>query len=128
MQLSKTKLNKLVEKQMLAMFSQTIADFQKPEEAEIFLRDFLSKTERISLAKRLITAFFLEKGQSYSFIKKKIKVSSATIANIDKTMRKKSQGFILAFQKIEAEKWASQTTKKIKTFVKNIIGEKKKSD
>ena len=55
-------------------------------------------------------------------IKETLKVSSATIANIDKMMTKNSDGFTLAFKKIEAEKWASQTVKKISQFVKSAVG------
>jgi len=103
------------------MFYQTIADLQNAAETEIFFRDFLSKMEQMSLAKRLMTAYFLTKGESYNFIKKKLKVSSATIASIDKTMKKNKQGFSLAFQKIEAENWAKETTIKINQFIKKIV-------
>lgn len=120
MQLSKLKLNTNIEKQMFETFYQAIADIGNKSETEIFLKDFLSKVERIKLAKRLMVAWSLEKGKSYDFIKENFKVSSATIASVDKMMTKKSAGFSLIFRKIEAEEWASKTAKKITEFFQSI--------
>ena len=120
MQLSKSKLNTTVKKQMFEIFYQTIADLKGPEEAKIFINDFLTKIESTALAKRLMIALYLEQGKSYDFIKRNLKVSSATIANVDKMMTKNSRGFALALRKIEAEQWASQTAKKIAKFFKKL--------
>ncbi len=122
MQLSKAKLNKNEEKKMYDIFYQTFADLGNKKEASIFLDDFLSPMEKIKLAKRLMIALYLEQGKSYDFIKQTIKVSSATIASVDKMMGKEGKGFLLALKKIEADRWAEQTAKKIDKFVKNVIG------
>ena len=120
MQLSKLKLNRNIEKEMFKIFYQTVADLKGSNEAKVFIHDFLTKMERTTLAKRLMIALYLEKGKSYDFIKKTLKVSSATIANVDKMMAKNSEGFALALRKIEAEQWASQTAKKIVRFFKKF--------
>lgn len=120
MQLSKLRLNKTVEREMFSIFYQTMADLKGLSEAKTFVNDFLTKMERTALAKRLMTALYLEKGKSYEFIKKNLKVSSATIANVDKMMDKNGEGFSLALRKIEAEQWASQTAKKITSFFKKL--------
>jgi len=121
MQLSKAKLNKQTEKEMFDIFYQTFGDIKGKNEAKMFLNDFLSKMERIKLAKRLLTALCLEKGKSYDYIKQTVKVSSATIASVDKLMTKNSDGFILAFKNMEANQWASKTAGKINSFIKGIL-------
>jgi len=120
MQISKDKLGKQVKKQVEEIFYQTLADLRRKEDAQIFVRDFLTKTEQIVLTKRLAIAMYLEKGRSYEEIKNALKVSSATIASVDKMMQQKSEGFILALKRIEAEEWAAQLVKKISRFFKNL--------
>ncbi len=120
MQVSKKKLNKQVEKQISEIFYQTIADFKKPEDVKIFMRDFFTKTEYSVITKRLAVAMYLEKNRSYEQIKNALKVSSATIASVDKMMNKNSEGFILALRRIEAEEWASKLTKKLTDWLKKF--------
>ena len=73
------------------------------------------------MAKRLAIAYHLEKNKSYDEIKNNLKVSSATIANIDKMMIKGKKGFALALGKIEADRWASELAKKINKKLKKIF-------
>ncbi len=122
MQISKAKLSKDIEKQTYNIFNQTIADLNTHREAEVFMHDFLTKMERTTLAKRLMIAYYLEQRKSYDFIKKTIKVSSATIANVDKMMTKYSKGFILALKKIETDQWAANLAKKTTNIFKNLTG------
>jgi len=117
MQISKNKLNIQVQKQIREIFCQTIADLKRPEDAKIFIRDFFTKTEQSVITKRLAIAMYLEKSRSYEQIKEALKVSSATIASVDKMMNKKSEGFVLALRGIEAEEWASRLVKKITGFL-----------
>lgn len=122
MQVSKSKLQKETEEKMFLIFFQTMADLKDINEASSFLNDFLTKTEKISLAKRLMIAYLLESGRSYKYIKNNIRVSSATIANVDKMMAQGNKGFTLALKKIIADEWANQTVKKVSKLVNNIIG------
>ena len=105
---------------MFNVFYQTIADLKGISEAKIFINGFLTKIESLSLAKRLMTALYLEQGKSYKFIKENLKVSSATIANVDKMMASGGGGFTLALKKIEVDQWASKTAKKISKFFKKV--------
>ena len=116
MQISKKRLKKEVEKEAYQIFYQLFADLSNPKEVKIFLNDFLTKIEATSLVKRLMVALNLEEGKSYDYIKENLRVSSATIANVDKMMNKNSGGFVLAFRKIKAEQWAENLTKKISEF------------
>ena len=82
MQVSKQKINTLLERQLYQMLFQLIADLKTPQEAEVVLRGTLSDTELITLTKRLAVAYWLTKGRSYSNIKDNLKVSSASISDI----------------------------------------------
>lgn len=112
MQVSKRLINKNIEKEIFNIFFQVIVDLKDPEEARIFFEDVLGKSELTALAKRLAIAHYLDKGRSYQNIRETLKVSSATIASVDK-MIKKSPGFKLALQKVEADQWAEKWSGKI---------------
>lgn len=120
MQVSKTKLNAQIEKQIFEIFYQTIADLKRKDDVKIFVRDFFTKTEQSVIAKRLAIAMYLDKNRSYEQIKNALKVSSATIANVDKMMTKNSEGFVLALRRIEAEEWAGNLAKKISDWLKKL--------
>jgi len=116
MQVSKDKLTPKVRKYIRDCFYGTISDIHSKQDAKIFARDFFTKTELTVLTKRLAIALYLEKNRSYDQIKDVLKVSSATIANTDKMMQKKSEGFVIALKRIRAEEWASRLAKKIASF------------
>ncbi|OGM26748.1 hypothetical protein A3D00_00505 [Candidatus Woesebacteria bacterium RIFCSPHIGHO2_02_FULL_38_9] len=116
MRVSKDKVNSVLEEELAKSFLQLISDLKSAEESEIFLRDFLTKSEFSALTKRLAVAYWLKKKRSYKNIKDNIKVSSATIADVQTKI--KSSGYQLALKKIEAEEWANKWSEKIKRFVK----------
>ncbi len=114
MQVSKRQINKNLQKEIFQILYQLIADLKNPQEVALFFEDVLGKNETIALAKRLAVAYYLTHGRSYENIKQNLKVSSATVASVDKA--RKSKGYILALKKIEAEKWASKWTGKIESL------------
>ncbi len=79
------------------------------------MEDYLTKSEYESLSKRLAIAYWLKKGRSYSNIKQNLKVSSATIANVQSMMDK--PGFKLAIKNIEAEEWANVWSKRFQKLI-----------
>lgn len=117
MQTSSKKLNPQIQKQINRVFYQTLADLKRLEDMKIFVRDFLTETEQSVLTKRLAVAMYLEKGRSYGQIKQALKVSSATIASVDKMMNQKSEGFVLALRRIEADEWAEKISRKLLAFL-----------
>jgi TrpR-related protein YerC/YecD len=112
MQVSKRIINKTIEKQIFEIFFQVISDLKNPEEVKIFFEDILGEAELTALAKRLAIAHYLDKGRSYQNIRETLKVSSATIASVDR-MIKKSPGLKIALKKIEADQWAEKWAGKI---------------
>lgn len=113
MRLSSQKLSSEVEKEILAILFQVIADTTKDSEVEALLRGILSKAELLSVAKRIAVAKYLKDGLSYTEIKKRLKISSATVSQIQNEL-KKNPGFKIALNKITTEEWASTWEKRIK--------------
>ncbi|MDO8551483.1 MAG: YerC/YecD family TrpR-related protein [bacterium] len=119
MRISRKSINKNLQKDVLDLFYQLVADLKTPSETKTFLDDVLSKSEVEAIAKRLAIANYLENNRSYRSIKDDLKVSSATIAVVDKARR--SPGYQLALKKIEVEKWASDWANKIsRLFSKSV--------
>lgn len=102
--------------QLIKTLAQTLVDFKNIEEMHAFLSDFFNESELETFAKRLSVAYWLKRGRSYENIKTNIKVSSATIATIEKLLKK--PGFALALKKMEAEEWATLWAEKIQRFIK----------
>jgi len=100
---------------LIKTFAQTLTDLKNPAEMQTFLADFFNDSELETFAKRLSVAYWLAKKRSYENIKTNIKVSSATIALIEKLAKK--PGFALALKKMEAEEWAALWAERIKKFV-----------
>ena len=112
MQISKRPLNPRIKKQIYSLLYQTVADIRSASESRIFLKEALSKTELEMLAKRLSIAYYLDRGRSYSNIKKHLAISSTTIATVAGQI-KNGRGLRLALEKIRAEQWADRWAKKI---------------
>jgi TrpR-related protein YerC/YecD len=117
MQVSKKAINKTIEKEIFNLFFQVVSDLKNPQEVKAFFEDVLGRAELTALAKRIAIAHYLDRGRSYQNIKEGLKVSSATIASVDKMM-KNSPGFRLALKKIEADQWAEKWAGKISQLVK----------
>ncbi len=116
MRVSKNKVNQSLEKELYHTLHQAIADLKDPQEVQTFLKAYLSEAEHATLAKRVAVSYWLDKKRSYENIHENLKVSSATIAVIQNSM--KEPGVRLALQKIKAEEWANVWTQKIRKFVK----------
>ncbi len=110
------KINPSLKRQIAKTLAQTVTDLKDLDETHTFFSDFLTESEYEAFAKRLAIAYWLRKGRSYSNIKQNLKVSSATIATVQSTM--KTEGFQLALKKIEAEEWANKWSEKIRRFIK----------
>lgn len=116
MHVSKNKLNDSLKREILNSFFQTIADLKDVDEIKTFFLDFFKDDETETYAKRLAISYWLKKKRSYENIKNNLKVSSATIATVEKQLN--TEGYKLALKKMEAEEWANVWSEKIKKLVK----------
>lgn len=117
MRTSKKSVNQNLKRQIHRLLYQVVADIKNPDEAKMFLEDFLSKEELEVVARRLAVAYFVNKGKSYSDIKNLLNISSTTIASIAPQIEKRL-GYQLALKKIQAEEWAQHWADKIEDIFK----------
>ena len=115
MQVSKRRVNSVLEKQVNKMWYQLIVDTKTVEDAEKIFGDLLSGTEQEAIAKRLGVAYWLAKKRSYENIKENLKVSSATIATVARELKRR--GWQLALEKIMSEEWSTKWEEKIKNAI-----------
>lgn len=118
MRVSDQKLDPKIQTEIFSLLYQVVVDLGSPKETKEFLEDILSPAELTTFAKRLAAAYWLKNGRNYEDIKTNLKLSSATIATIDREI-KNSKGFKVALTKIAAEKWASGWEKKIKNLFRS---------
>ncbi len=116
MRTSKRVINKNLQREILAIFFQVVADLSSPQETETFFADILSEQEIEAIAKRVAIAHYLSYGRSYNNIQENLKVSTSTIAQVEKMLP--SPGFQTALKKIEAERWANDWSAKIEKLFK----------
>lgn len=116
MRTSSQKINEILKRQLVSTFSKLIMDLKNENDTELFLSDFFNESELETFIKRLGVYYWLKKGRSYNNIKDNLKVSSATIASGQDSLKK--PGIKLAMKFMEAEEWANQWADKIKHFVR----------
>ena len=112
MQVSKRNVSPILRKQIERMWYQLIADIRTPEEAEVILGGLISETELVAITKRLGVGYWLSNNRSYENIKDNLKVSSATIAAIQREMKKTE--WQKALQRVKADEWATKWEERIK--------------
>ena len=81
-QVSKYPISKDVYERIYDVFLRTLVDLKTKEEVDSFLKEFLSPTEQIMLAKRLAIALLLAKGYDYRQTAKILRVSTSTVGAV----------------------------------------------
>jgi uncharacterized protein YerC len=122
MRVSTDPMSERVDGEIQRLLVQVIADIRSPEDADLLLSNLLSEAERTVIAKRLAIAVFLTEGQSYENIKRRLKVSSATVAKVQEMLD--TPGINLALKKIKEDRWASQWAKRFSTAVEALVGKR----
>ncbi|MDO8269100.1 MAG: helix-turn-helix domain-containing protein [Candidatus Levybacteria bacterium] len=92
-------LDSKTKRQITDTFELVLGKMNK-NETNTFLFSLLSDTERLMLAKRLAIAVLLSEGVSQSSIAEVLCVTRETVNRIDLALMKRSQGFQIAFKKI----------------------------
>lgn len=99
-QVSKYPISDKVYQRIVEIFFKSLAQMGTGNEAKEFIRDFLSPTEQIMLAKRLTVAFLLEKDYDFRTISKILRVSLTTVARVNLTRKYGAQGYKRVINKI----------------------------
>lgn len=102
-QISKYPISKNIADRIFEIFLKSLIELRQKDEADEFISDLLTPTEKVMLAKRLAIAFLLEKNYDYRTIQKLIKVSAGTISSVNITRLHGSSGYKKLINKITKE-------------------------
>lgn len=120
MRLSDKSMDLGIEKEIRKLLAQIIADVREETEAQQLLNDLLTPTEQMALSKRLGIALSLVEGKSYEEIKKRLKVSSATVAKVQESLD--TPGMKLALSKAATDEWAEKWASKLSSAMGKLMG------
>lgn len=102
-QVSRYPISKTIADRIFEIFLKSFVKIHSREEADEFISDLLTPTEKIMLSKRLAIALLLKKDYDYRAIQEIIKVSAATIASVNMAIRYGSNGYKNLLNKILKE-------------------------
>lgn len=125
-QVSKYPLRKEVYNQIIELLLKSITNFKDKREAAALLKDLLSPTERIMLAKRLAIAVLLSKDYSYRQIQNILKVSQPTITAVNLCLKYAGEGYRKFVEKISKEKAWEKFWEKIEDLTIGHVDKREK--
>ncbi len=99
-QVSKRKIEPRIEKNLLDSLSYSIKELKTKIEVDKFLQSTLTKTERLMIAKRVLTAYLLDNGVEETKISHSLKLTNATITRFKMWIKLHKEGFDLVFRKL----------------------------
>lgn len=102
-QVSKYPISKTITDRIFEIFAKTLINIKNENDANLFVTDLLTPTEKIMLAKRLAIAYLLEKNYDYQTIKQIIKVSSGTVASVNIARKYGNNGYKKLLNKINED-------------------------
>ena len=102
--ISRKKLPDEVLQQIINSFLFVLTDIKDKETMAQFLNSFLSKTEKIMLAKRLAMAFLLSEDIEETKIAQTLNVTQSTVSIMKLRLASKGAGYQQAIAKIKKQK------------------------
>ena len=100
-QVSKRKLKPEIEKDLFDSFSYVIKELETKNEVDKFLSSALTDTERLMVAKRVVTAYLLKNKVEEKKIGDILKLTPSTITRLKMWINLRKEGFDLMFNKLE---------------------------
>lgn len=101
---SKNRLSKRAEDNLIHTLEFVLARLSKEEEIKGFLFSLLSPTEKLMLAKRFAIIILLKENLSDSQISQAVHVTRETVSRVKMLSELKGQGYQAAFAKLQNEK------------------------
>jgi TrpR-related protein YerC/YecD len=115
-QVSRYLMSDKIKTEINSLFWETISRLDDQTDIADFLEDFLSPTERTVLSKRLAIALMLKKDYSYQAIKKLLKVSQSTIADVNLKLKYSGKGYHKILDKVLKEQKINKIFDAIENF------------
>lgn len=121
-QVSKYPISSKVYEKILEIFFKSLSEIKMNDESRQFIKDFLTPTEQIMLAKRLAVAFLLEKDYDFRTITRILRVSLTTVARVNLMRKYGGQGYQNMIKKILTEEQVKNFLLKIGQVLSGEMG------
>jgi len=125
-QVSKYPISNTVYERILEIFFKSLVGIETKDEAQRFVKDFLTPTEQIMLAKRLAIAFLLEKEYDFRTIIRILRVSMATVARVNLVRKYGGQGYQRMIGKLLREEKVKDFLLRVSEVLTGTVGSKEK--
>lgn len=102
-QVSKYPISDKIYQRILEIFLKSLVEIKTSDEAQHFVKDFLSPVERLMLSKRLAIAFLLEKNYEFREISRLLRVSLTTVARVSLMRKIEGEGYKKIINKLLRE-------------------------
>ena len=116
---SKNPVDKNTYFQILEGFIWLLSDLKSESDMKLFLNDFLTKTERIMLAKRLALALMITKGYETKIITQILHVSTGTVYRMREWVDRGGSGLTLALKRLIIQEKLASFWKKVDNFIED---------
>lgn len=111
--LSRFKLSKKAEEELIKNLELILTKLSKEEEMKEFLLSLLTSTERLMLAKRLAMALLIKEGVPESHIADTLHVTRDTVSRMQLFLEVRGKGYESAFKKLKNDR----LLREFKTFL-----------
>lgn len=103
-QVSKIKLDKKAEQKLIRLMGLILVKIKTDHQMESFLLSFLTPTEKLMLAKRLVAIILIREGIPHSNISSSLHLTRATIARLELFSEARGQGYEVAIKILKKER------------------------
>lgn len=119
-QVSKYPIPDIVYKRIFDIFCKSLVKIDTKDEASQFIKDFLTPTEQIMMAKRLAIAFLLDKGYDFRSVHQVLRVSFTTVARVSLMKKYGGKGYQKMIDKLLFEEQVQHFLLKIGEVLTSI--------
>ncbi len=123
-QISRHPISKAVEQNMFSLFRHALVHIHTEQEAQEFLDDILSPTEKIMLGKRMAIAYLLDKGYDQRSIHSILHVSVTTVNSVNFWLKQKGNGYRRAISYIRKEEQWVKFFDNLEGLLRGLLSEK----
>lgn len=122
-QVSKCPISSKIYERIIEIFFKSLTEIKTNDESRQFVRELLTPTEQIMLAKRLAIAFLLEKNYDFRAISKILRVSLTTVARVNLARKYGGEGYKRMMKKILHEEQVNDFPLKVGEVLTGMAGQ-----
>lgn len=119
-QISRNKISTKLEQEINEEFREILRIIGNESEMDLFITSFLTKTEKLMLSKRFAVARLLLRGWGWREVSEFLKVSKSTVNRMQRELDNKSEGYLIAINKLNKHEKVVQFWKRIDSELEKL--------